>query len=93
MSILRWIVGLVVFVALLLLALQNAEPVTLHLYDDIGWQTPLIFLLLVVFGAGAIAGLLTGAMRSARLARQVARLRRERGRQLAPVTTPRSDAM
>lgn len=93
MRFVRWIVGLAVFTGLLLLALQNVEPVTLHLYDGVGWQTPLIFLLLVVFGAGAVAGLLTGVMRSARLRRQVARLRRERGSQLPRAAAPRSDAM
>ncbi|HEY7943638.1 MAG: lipopolysaccharide assembly LapA domain-containing protein [Burkholderiales bacterium] len=90
MSFVRWIVGLAVFASLLLVALQNSEPVTLHLYDGVGWQTPLIFLLLVVFAAGAIAGLLTGAMRSARLKRQLTRLRHQQRR--APATHPADGA-
>jgi len=49
MRFVRWLVGLVVFAGLLLLALQNADPVTLHVYDGVGWRTPLIFLLLIVF--------------------------------------------
>ncbi len=87
MRFVRWLVGLVVFAGLLLLALQNAEPVTLHVYDGVGWQTPLIFLLLIVFAAGVAAGLLAGSIRSIRLKRQLARLRHQQRR--APVTRPR----
>ncbi len=87
MRFVRWLVGLVVFVGLLLLALQNAEPVTLHVYDGVGWQTPLIFLLLIVFAAGVAAGLLAGSIRSVRLKRQLSRVRNQQRR--APVTRPR----
>jgi uncharacterized integral membrane protein len=87
MRVVRWLVGLVVFAGLLLLALQNAEPVTLHVYDGVGWRTPLIFLLLIVFAAGVAAGLLAGSIRSIRLKRQLARLRHQQRR--APVTRPR----
>ncbi|HEY2862880.1 MAG TPA: lipopolysaccharide assembly protein LapA domain-containing protein [Casimicrobiaceae bacterium] len=87
MRFVRWLVGLVVFASLLLVALQNAEPVTLHVYDGVGWQTPLIFLLLIVFAAGVAAGLLAGLLRSVRLKRQLARLRYQQRR--APVTRPR----
>jgi len=86
MRFVRWLVGLVVFAGLLLLALQNAEPVTLHVYDGVGWQTPLIFLLLIVFAAGVAAGLLAGSIRSVRLKRQLTRLRNQQRR--APVTRP-----
>ena len=87
MRFVRWLVGLAVFAALLLLALQNAEPVTLHVYDGVGWRTPLIFLLLIVFAAGVAAGLLAGSIRSVRLKRQLHRLRHQQRR--APVTRPR----
>ena len=87
MKFVRWFVGLVVFAGLLLLALQNADPVTLHVYDGVGWRTPLIFLLLIVFAAGVAAGLLAGSIRSVRLKRQLNRLRHQQRR--APVTRPR----
>jgi uncharacterized integral membrane protein len=87
MRFVRWLVGLVVFGGLLLLALQNTEPVTLHVYDGVGWRTPLIFLLLIVFVAGVAAGLLAGSIRSVRLKRQLNRLRHQQRR--APVTRPR----
>ena len=81
MQLLRWIVGTVLFLALLLLSLQNSELVTLKFYHWWSWQAPLIFIVLVAFAVGVAAGLLAGAMRAARLKRQLSRLRRERRRQ------------
>jgi putative membrane protein len=80
MSIARWIVGTIVFVLLLLLSLQNAELVTVRFYHWFAWQAPLIFLLLIAFAFGAIAGIAVGLVRTARLKRQVVRLRREQTR-------------
>ena len=81
MQILRWIVGVALFLALLLLSLQNSELVILKFYHWWSWQAPLIFVVLIAFAMGVAAGLLAGAMRSARLSRQLNRLRREqRGR-------------
>ena len=78
MQVLRWITGAALFLALLLLSLQNSELVTLKFYHWWSWQAPLIFIVLVSFADGVAAGLLAGAMRSARLKRQLNRLRRER---------------
>jgi len=80
MHFLRWIVGAALFVALLFLSLQNSELVTLKFYHWWSWQAPLVFVVLIVFAVGVSAGLLAGAMRSARLKRQLNRLRRERVR-------------
>ncbi len=93
MSALRWIVGAVVFVALLFLSLQNAQPVELKFYGFWNWQAPLIFVVLVAFAIGVAAGLVAGAMRAARLKRQLNRLRREQRRGGAgPVSRPPVDA-
>ena len=81
MQVLRWIVGAVLFVGLLLLSLQNSEPVTLKFYHWWSWQAPLIFIVLIAFATGVAAGLLAGAVRAARLKRQLTRLRRARARQ------------
>jgi putative membrane protein len=91
MSLFRWIAGIVVFLALLVLSLENSEPVTIRIYRDLAWQTPLIFLLLVIFVAGVVAGLLAGLLRSTRLKRQIARLRREHGRRGADVNPRHGD--
>jgi lipopolysaccharide assembly protein A len=77
MAVLRWIVGGILFVALLFLALQNSDLATVRFYHWFAWQAPLIFLLLTAFAAGVAAGLLAGLGRAARLKRQLARLRRE----------------
>jgi lipopolysaccharide assembly protein A len=82
--VLRWIVGTLLFLALLFLSLQNSELVTLKFYHWRSWQAPLIFVVLVAFALGAAAGLLAGAVRSARLSRQVHRLRRDPRRVGAP---------
>jgi uncharacterized integral membrane protein len=87
MTIVRWIFGVAVFVFLLLLSLQNAEMVKLRFYTWATWETPLIVLLLVVFAVGVTSGLLVGAFRSARLKRQLNRLRRDHAKHLA-VTPP-----
>ena len=86
MALLRWIVGGVLFVALLFLSLQNSELVTVRFYQWFSWQAPLIFLILIAFAVGAAAGLLAGLFRSARLKRQLSRLRKEVRR--APVKHP-----
>ena len=77
MGLLRWIVGGIVFLALLFLSLQNSELATVRFYHWFSWQAPLIFLLLTAFAAGVAAGLLASLARTARLKRQLARLRRE----------------
>ena len=84
MQALRWIVGVALFLALLLLSLQNSEMATLKFYHWWSWQAPLIFIVLIAFAIGVAAGLLAGALRSARLKRQLSRLRRER----PPVDVP-----
>src|SRR5499426_335739 len=77
MHILRWVVGSIIFLALLFLSLQNSELVTLKFYHWWSWQAPLICVVLIAFVIGAAAGLLARAMRSARLSRQLSKLRRE----------------
>jgi lipopolysaccharide assembly protein A len=93
MTFLRWVVGLGVFLALLFLALQNAELVTVRFYHWFSWEAPLIFLLLVAFALGVAAGLLAGLLRYARLKRQLGRLRREHRRPAVsrPMTGPDRD--
>ena len=77
MQLVRWIVGVTLFLALLFLSLQNADPVTLKFYHFWSWQAPLVFVVLIAFAVGVAAGLLAGTMRSARLKRQLNRMRRD----------------
>ena len=64
MQLLRWIVGVTLFLALLFLSLQNAEQVTLKFYHFWSWQAPLVFVVLIAFALGVAAGLLAGTMRA-----------------------------
>jgi putative membrane protein len=85
MQALRWIVGAVLFLALLLLSLQNSELVTLKFYHWWSWQAPLIFVVLIAFAVGVGAGLAAGVLRTTRLKRELNRLRRaERPRDAPP---------
>ncbi len=86
MAYVRWTVGITLFAALLLLSLQNSDLVTVRFYHWFSWQAPLIILLLLAFASGVLAGLLAGLLRSARLKRQLGRLRREQRR--GPATRP-----
>ena len=53
-----WLLRAQRFVALLLFALKNTEPVTLRLYLDQTWQAPLILVILAFFAFGAALGVL-----------------------------------
>jgi len=77
MSLLRFVIGTLVFIALLLLALSNTEAVTLRFFQIASHQSPLAFVVLVAFAVGVATGLVAGAARSARLRRQLTRLRRD----------------
>ena len=98
MAIVRWIIVAVVFIALLYLSLQNSEKATLRFFNVAQWEAPLVVVVFIAFACGVAAGLLAGALRAARLKRQVNKLRREqRGGDTsslpvgaAPGTTPAS---
>ena len=77
MRVLAWILRIVLFLALFLLALKNTDPVSLRLYFDQVWQAPLILVLLVFFVAGAAIGVLATLATVFRQRREIARLKRE----------------
>jgi putative membrane protein len=87
MSVVRWIAAAVIFIALLFISLQNADPVTLRFFTLYTWQAPLVFVVLIAFASGVALGLLASAIKVVRLKRQVHRLRREqRARAPSPPT-------
>lgn len=87
MSVVRWIFIAVVFIVLLFISLQNAQTVTLQVFNLYSWQAPLVFVVLIAFATGVALGLLAGAIKVVRLKRQIARLRRDHRRILAAPTT------
>ena len=93
MSVLRWLFISVIFIVLLFISLQNAEPVTVRFFTFYTWQAPLVFVVLIAFTAGVALGLLAAAVKVARLKRQVGRMRREQRTQAgAPLTHPQPPA-
>ena len=87
MSVLRWIFVAIIFIVLLFISLQNADPVTLRVFTFYTWQAPLVFVVLVAFASGVALGLLAGAIKVVRLKRQLTKLRREqRAAAVAPTT-------
>jgi len=88
MGVVRWLVGAALFLALLFLSLDNAEVVTLRFFRVASWQAPLVFVVFVTFVAGVAIGLAAGALRNARLKRQVRRLRREAAPPGPPSASP-----
>jgi len=91
MQIVRWIVGVTLFLALLFLSLQNSELVTLKFYHWWSWEAPLVFVVLIAFALGVAAGLLAGALRASRLKRELNRMKRaDRTAASAATTTPRT---
>jgi uncharacterized integral membrane protein len=77
MAFVRWIVVAVVFVALLYLSLLNSQPAKLTFFNVATWEAPLVVVVFIAFACGVAAGLLAGALRTARLKRQLNKLRRE----------------
>jgi len=91
MHIVRWIVGVLLFLALLFLSLQNSELVTLKFYHWWSWEAPLVFIVLIAFAIGVAAGLLAGALRASRFKRELNRMKRaDRTAAAAASTTPRA---
>jgi putative membrane protein len=81
---LTWFFRLAIVLVLVWFAVKNAQPVTLHGLPDQTWQAPLVFVLLVVFVAGVVIGLLAWLPTVVRQRRELGRLRKA-GAALPPV--------
>jgi len=91
MRYLVWALRLLVFIAVLMFALKIPAPVAVKFYADYVVQdVPLIVVMLVVFVAGALFGLLLTVPAAMRRRREAMRLRRELDRVQAAAngTTP-----
>lgn len=91
-----WILRFVVVVVLVWFAARNSDPVRLRGFlPDQTWEAPLVFVLLVVFVAGMVIGLLAWVPTVVRQRREIGRLRRQAAQQppgsnlpVAPATEP-----
>jgi len=78
MRYLVWALRLVIFVAVLMFALKNTQPVSVTFFTDHEvTAVPLIVVMLVVFVVGAIFGLLLTIPATMRRRREAVRLRKE----------------
>jgi len=74
LSAVTWVV---VFLLLLLLALKNADPVTVRFYLGQEWQGPLILVVLAAFALGVLFGLAACVPAFIRRQREIAGLKKE----------------
>jgi uncharacterized integral membrane protein len=92
MKLVAWIIRIVLFALLFVLALRNTADASLQLFFDAVWHAPLILILFVAFVLGAIAALAAIAPGLMRQRMEVARLRRalgDAGRQPTSADTER----
>lgn len=87
MRIIVLLISIILFFAVLGLAVKNGAPVTLHYYLGMVWEAPLVVMLLIFFGVGAAAGVSACLGIIARQRRQMGLLRRELS-QLQPGNVP-----
>jgi putative membrane protein len=71
-----WILRFVIVVILVWFAVKNAQVIELNGLPGQVWQAPLVFVLLIVFVAGMLIGLLAWVPTVVRQRREVARLRK-----------------
>jgi uncharacterized integral membrane protein len=85
-----WIVRFLIVVVLVWFAVKNAQVITLHGLPEQQLQAPLVFVLLVVFVAGVVIGLLAWVPTVIRQRRELGRLRRaaEKQEALAAIASP-----
>jgi len=71
-----WILRFVIVVVLVWFAVKNAQVVTIYGLPEQQWQAPLVFILLIVFVAGMLIGLLAWVPTVVRQRREIARLKK-----------------
>ena len=76
MTALTWAIRLIIFSFLVVFAVQNTDPVSLHFLLDQVWQAPLVIVLLAFFAGGAVLGVLSVLGVIYRQRREINRLKR-----------------
>jgi lipopolysaccharide assembly protein A len=77
MKFIVWLIRVLVFVLLLLLALANTQDAMLNFLAGYAWHAPLILIGLAFFAVGLVAGLLSSLPALFRLRLENNRLKRE----------------
>ena len=76
MTALTWAIRLIIFVVLLVFAVQNTDPVSLRFFTGQVWEAPLVLVLLGFFVGGVILGALSPLGVIFRQRREISRLKR-----------------
>ena len=76
MTALTWAIRLIIFVVLLLFAVQNTDPVSLRFFTGQVWEAPLVLVLLGFFVGGVVLGALSLLGVIFRQRREISRLKR-----------------
>jgi putative membrane protein len=77
MRYLNWTIRVLLFIALLGLAVKNNQPVTLSYYFGFEWQSYLVVVLLIFFSVGTAVGVLAMLSGQLRQRREIAALKRQ----------------
>ncbi|KAB0643378.1 lipopolysaccharide assembly protein LapA domain-containing protein [Burkholderia latens] len=77
MKFIVWLIRVLVFVLLLVLALANTQTATLNFLAGYAWQAPLILIGLAFFVVGLLAGLLSALSAIFRMRLENGRLKRD----------------
>jgi len=85
-----WILRFLIVVVLVWFAVKNAQVVTIYGLPEQQWQAPLVFILLIVFVAGMVIGLLAWVPTVVRQRREIGRLKKAAGA-VPPASTPVPD--
>jgi uncharacterized integral membrane protein len=88
MQALVWIVRFLIVVILVWFAVKNSQLVELRGLPDQSWQAPLVFVLLVVFVAGMVIGLLAWVPTVVRQRREIGRLKKAAAREPGAASAP-----
>ena len=79
-----WFIRLCIVLILVWFAVKNSQDVTIKGLPGQVWEAPLVFILLAVFVAGVVIGLLAWVPTVVRQRRELGRLRRGAAPQAAP---------
>jgi uncharacterized integral membrane protein len=82
-----WILRFVIVVVLVWFAVKNAQVVTIYGLPGQEWPAPLVFVLLIVFVAGMVIGLLAWVPTVVRQRREIARMKKVAALPTPPATS------
>jgi len=81
-----WALRILLFLLLFGFALKNTDPVIVRFYLGSQWEAPLVMVVLVFFGVGAVAGVIACLIYVHRQRREILQLRKEaRAKPAAPL--------